>query len=54
MMVQDHHMLRTICAGGEREPCLRLILVENRTGGDRFGLKLTEEASGKERIPGFY
>ena len=48
MMIQDHHMLRG------REPCLRLIPVENQTGRDRFGLKLTEKVNGKERIPGFY
>ena len=54
MMIQDHHMLRTTYAGGGREPCLRLILVENRTERDRFGLKLTEEASGRKRILEFY
>ena len=54
MMIQYHRMLRTIYAEDGREPCLRLILVENRTGGDRFGLKLTQKASGEERIPGFY
>ena len=54
MMIQDHRMLRTIYAGGGRGPCLRLILVGNRAGGDRFGLRLTGEASGRERIPGRY
>ena len=53
-MIQDHHMLRTTYVGGGREPCLPLILVENRTAGGRFGLKLTEEVSGMERIREFH